>query len=104
MKQVMMFGGLLVLIGAVFTGVALWLMPHGAALNGVSASMCHYWWAFALWRYALLGTLVWKWPKLCQWFGAKNQWSQESIVLASQKRWWVLVMIILFEVVIVYGL
>lgn len=102
MKKTMIFIGLLLLVGAAFTGIALWLMPHSAALTNVSDEMRHYWWVFAIWRYLLLGLLIWKWPRLCQWYGNKHQWSETEITLACKKRWWALAVIIVFELVVVY--
>ena len=91
---------LLLLVG---TFVGLTAIHHVASAERVHAFLESNWWAFAIWRYVLLGVLIWRWPNLCQWYGKRKSLSKEAVRGLIGLRWWVLGFIVLFEIVVVYG-
>ena len=92
---------LIVLIAATFLG--LLLLKHAGGSMHLHVFLQHYWWAFAIWRYTILAVLLWKWPKLCQWYGRRKGLDVQVTNRIAKGRWWLLAFIVVFEIVVVYG-
>jgi hypothetical protein len=92
----------LILMG-IGTGSGLLLLHYDHHTSNLHQALVRYWWAFAIWRYSLLGLLLWKWPSVCRWLGQRKGLSDNAIRSLIQRRWMFLGFIILFEIVVVYG-
>lgn len=98
-----LFSFVLLLATCIATPIVLILLIHMGHGFKPYVFLQKYWWLFAIWRYALLGVMLWKWPRLCRWFGQRNQLSEENIQRLIKQRWIILILIALLEIVMVYG-
>lgn len=101
--KIMLYTVGLLLVVAITTAIGLTALHLSGSAAHIHAFLQNKWWVFAIWRYSLLAVLLWQWPRICRWFGKKKQLSDEAIQGLIKRRWLVLVFIVLFEIVVVYG-
>lgn len=103
LSKALLFAFLVILLGLLATMLGLWVLPHTTDAHRIHDFLQHYRWAFALWRYSMLALAIWQWPALCRFYGKRQSLSDEAISHLIKRRWWFLGFVVIFEVVVVYG-
>ena len=103
MKRALYLTLLILIFLTVATSLGLLMLKHAHSAVNLHLWLQQYWWAFAIWRYILLALLLWKWPKICHWYGKRKGLDEQTTKRLAKGRWWLLVFIIIFETVVIYG-
>jgi len=103
MKKVTLWILLTLICLIIGSSTGLVLLRFAGTASSIHHFLTNYWWAFALWRYLILGAVIWQWPALCHWYGNRHGLSAEAVQRLTKRRWWLLAFIVIFEAIVVYG-